>query len=238
MHTVANCIDIVSEVYGNVTALLNADRTFPPGYRLAHYTYSGTPLDERLEHQCSPLLLADVMMQGLCSEGAIDWHAAKPFSVAPAELLAADIRRYQLYTAQGFWGRSCPLDERRAEVDESVRQTVAAAGVANELQAEWASFIKLLDGGIDGLAEKASAFRRVTDDMERVAERNQTLRASPRPPREARSRTRERKRIDRGGRRVPTSGRYASTRPFAPERLTSPRAAGLVPGGAFSVSAS
>lgn len=179
MHTVANCIDIVSEVYGNVTALLKADRTFPPGYRLAHYAYSGAPLDERLEHQCSPLLLADVMMQGLSSEGAIDWHAAKPFSVAPAELLAADIRRYQLYTAQGALGSLVSLDERRAEVDESVRQTVAAAGVANQLQAEWSSFIKLLDGGIDGLAEKVSAFRRVTDDMERAAERNQKLRASP-----------------------------------------------------------
>jgi hypothetical protein len=179
MHTVANCIDIVSEVYGNVTALLKADRTLPLGYRLAQYAYSGIPLDERLEHQCSPLLLADVMMQGLSSEGTIDWHAAKPFSFAPAELLAADIRRYQLYTAQGTLGSLVSLDERRAEIDESVRQTVAAAGVANELQAEWGSFIKLLDGGIDGLAEKASAFRRVIDDIERVAQRNQKLQPGP-----------------------------------------------------------
>jgi len=175
MHTVANCVDIVSEVYGNVTGLLDADRRFPAGYRLSQYAYSGAPLDERLEHQCSPLLLADLMMQGLGAEGALEQQHGKPLSFAPAELLAADVGRYQRYTTQGALGSLLSLDGRRAEVDESVRQTVAAAGLANDLHAEWQAFRQSMDEGVARLAAKTSAFRAFTGDMERVAERNQKL---------------------------------------------------------------
>jgi hypothetical protein len=175
MHVVANCIDIVSEIYGNVTGLLDADRRFAPGYRLSQYVYSGVPLDERLEHQCSPLLLADLIMQGLGAEGAVEWQQGKPLSFSPAELLAADVRRYQRYTTEGALGSLLSLDERRAEIEATMRQTVAAAGLANELHTEWQSFRQSLDEGVARLAAKASAFRAFTGDMERVAERSSRL---------------------------------------------------------------
>ena len=47
LHTVANCVDVVSELYGRVCGGLTPDRSFPSGYRLADFTHAGPPLDER-----------------------------------------------------------------------------------------------------------------------------------------------------------------------------------------------
>src|SRR5688500_15930736 len=69
LHTVANCVDIVSEIYGGIRSALSPERSFPAGYRLSDYEYRGTPLTERLAHQSSPLLLADVLLQALNNEG-------------------------------------------------------------------------------------------------------------------------------------------------------------------------
>jgi hypothetical protein len=178
MHTVANCIDVVSEIYGQMTALLSADRKFPVGFKLAQYRYSGTPLEERLEHQCSPLILADILMQGLNSEGSIDWHRSRSFSLDPAEMLATDVQRYRLYTAERALGEVLSMDERRAQIDVGVEQTLAAASLANELRTEWAALHELLAGGLGRLVDKASEFQQLGDEIERVAERNTQLRST------------------------------------------------------------
>lgn len=178
MHTIANCIDAVSEIYGQVTSLLSPERKFPPGFKLAQYGYSGTPLDERLTHQCSPLLLADIVMQGLTAEGSIDWQRSKPLALAPAEVLGADVKRYRLYTAEGALGELLALDERRAEINAGVQQTLAAARVAGDLQAEWAAFHDLVADRLGRLVERASELQRLGDEIERVAEQSAQLYAS------------------------------------------------------------
>ena len=60
-QSVSNCVDIVSEIFGGVCSALNRARSFPVGYRFADYVYQGAPLSDRLAHQCSPLLLTDVL---------------------------------------------------------------------------------------------------------------------------------------------------------------------------------
>ena len=69
-QSVSNCVDIVSEIFGGVCSALNPARSFPVGYRFADYVYQGAPLSDRLAHQCSPLLLTDVLWQALHNEGS------------------------------------------------------------------------------------------------------------------------------------------------------------------------
>ena len=70
-QSVSNCVDIVSEIFGGVCSALNRARSFPVGYRFADYTYQGAPLSDRLAHQCSPLLLTDVLRQAAAQRGFV-----------------------------------------------------------------------------------------------------------------------------------------------------------------------
>ena len=98
LHTVANCLDVVAELYGRVCSGLTADRSFPIGYRLADFRNDGPPLEERAAYQCSPLLVADVVLQALNAEGPIDWPNTREVLLAPEEMTATDVSRYQLYS--------------------------------------------------------------------------------------------------------------------------------------------
>src|SRR5687767_6482804 len=82
LAAVANCIDVVSELYGRVSSALTTERAFPPGFRLADFTQVGSPLDERTAYPCSPLLVADVVLQALNGEGPIDWPKTKEVLLA------------------------------------------------------------------------------------------------------------------------------------------------------------
>jgi hypothetical protein len=39
MDAVASCVDVVSEIYGNVCGLLDSRRSFPQGFKLADYSW-------------------------------------------------------------------------------------------------------------------------------------------------------------------------------------------------------
>ena len=126
-HTVANCVDAVSELYGRVSSGLTPERSFPVGFRLTDFAHTGSPLDERAAYQCSPLLVADVVLQALNGEGPIDWANTRQVLLAPAEMTAADISRYQLYSRQGLLGSLASIDVERAECSRLARQTTTAA---------------------------------------------------------------------------------------------------------------
>ena len=115
-HTVSNCLDAVSELYGRVCSGLTPDRSFPSGYRLADFTHTGPPLDERAAYQCSPVLVADVVLQALNGEGPIDWSNTRELLLAPEEMIATDVSRYQLYSRQGSLGSLASIDTDRAHL--------------------------------------------------------------------------------------------------------------------------
>ena len=173
-HTVSNCLDAVSELYGRVCSGLTPDRSFPSGYRLADFTHAGPPLDERAAYQCSPVLVADVVLQALNGEGPIDWSNTRELLLTPEEMLATDVSRYQLYSRQGSLGSLASIETDRAHLNQTAQRATTAAQALVELQREWAA----LEGVAERLLTKGEAFQHLTLEMERSVKRNQALDAS------------------------------------------------------------
>jgi hypothetical protein len=173
-HAVANCLDVVAEIYGHVSSALTADRSFPAGYRLAEFTHIGAPLEERAAYQCSPLLVADVVAQALNGEGSIDWSKAKEVLLAPAEMTSADVGRYQLYSRQGALGSLASLDLDRTRAQQATQRATAASQALLALQQEWAA----LEETAERLLAKGAAFQHLTLEMERGAKRDVALDAA------------------------------------------------------------
>jgi len=174
-QSVSNCVDIVSEIFGGVCSALNRARSFPVGYRFADYVYQGAPLSDRLAHQCSPLLLTDVLRQALHSEGSFQGAGAQQLTLAPGEIIAADVERHQLYFGQGSVGALLAADRARAQVQETVRQNATAAALLAELQSEWLALQATITDGASELIRKGQALQRVVGEVECAVERDRHL---------------------------------------------------------------
>lgn len=170
-HAVANCLDVVAELYGRVASALKPDRSFPAGYRLADFTHAGVPLEERVACQCSPLVVADVVAQALNGEGSIDWSKVKEVLLAPAEMSSVDVARYQLYSRQGVLGSLASLDLDRARAQQATQRATAASQALLALQQEWAE----LEETAERLLAKGAAFQNLTLEMERGVKRDAAL---------------------------------------------------------------
>jgi hypothetical protein len=171
LGAVANCLDIVSELHGRVSSALTAERAFPAGFRLADFRHVGSPLDERAAYPCSPLLVADVVLQALNGEGPIDWPKTKEVLLAPEEMTAADVSRLQLYSRQGVLGSLASLDAERAKLSETAQRATTAAQGLLELQREWAE----LEGAAERLLARGEAFKHLTFEIERNVKRDRAL---------------------------------------------------------------
>lgn len=170
-HAVANCLDVVAELYGRVSSALTPERSFPVGYRFADFADVGAPLVERAASQCSSLLVADVVAQALNGEGSIDWSKVKEVLLAPAEMTSADVGRYQLYSRQGMLGSLASLDLDRARAQQATQRATTASQALLELQQEWAA----LEGTAERLLTKGAAFQNLTLEMERAVKRDVAL---------------------------------------------------------------
>jgi hypothetical protein len=168
---VANCVDVVAELYGRVSSALTPDRAFPAGFRLADFKHSGSPLDERAAYQCSPLLVADVVLQALNGEGPVDWAKSKEVLLTPAEMTSADVGRYQLYSRQGLLGSLASLDLDRTRALETARRAATAAQSFIELQQEWAA----LESSAQRLLAKGEAFKHLTVEVDSAVNRDRKL---------------------------------------------------------------
>jgi hypothetical protein len=170
-HTVCNCVDAVSELYGRVSSALTPERSFPVGFRLTDLAHTGVPFDERTAYPCSPLLVADVVLQALNGEGSIDWATTRQVLLAPAEMLAADISRYQLYSRQGLLGSLASLDLERANVHQLARETNAAIESLADVRQEWDA----LRAAAERLLSKMGTLEHLTADMQGSVERDRSL---------------------------------------------------------------
>jgi hypothetical protein len=170
-NAVSNCVDAVSELYGRVCSGLTPERSFPIGFRLTDFAHTGSPLEERTAYQCSPLLVSDVVLQALNAEGPIDWATTRQVLLAPGEMIAADLSRYQLYSRQGVLGSLASIDTERAEVHQMARQQTMAAEVLAEVRHEW----EALQGAADRLLTKVEAFKNLTEETERSVKRDLSL---------------------------------------------------------------
>ena len=171
LHAVANCLDVVAELYGRVSSALTPDRAFPAGFRFADFQHAGSPLDERAAYHCSPLLVADVVLQALNGEGPVDWAKSKEVLLTPAEMTWADVARYQLYSRQGSLGSLASLDLDRARAQQTAQRASTAAQAFLELQHEWAQ----LEGSAERLLAKGEAFKQLTVDVDGAVKRDRKL---------------------------------------------------------------
>ena len=171
LGAVANCLDVVSELYGRVLSALTAERAFPAGFRLADFAHLGSHLDDRAAHRCSPLLVADVVLQALNGEGPIDWPKTKEVQLAPGEMTSADVSRYQLYSRQGVLGSLTSLDAERTQLNQTAQRATAAAQALIDLQREWAE----LQGTAERLLAKGDAFKHLTFEIDRSVKRDRAL---------------------------------------------------------------
>jgi hypothetical protein len=183
-HTIANCLDVVSEIYGGLCSSLTADRSFPVGFRLANLGLVGTPLEERVEYRFSPLLLADAVLQALNGEGPIDWSQNKQLLLAPGELTAADVSRYQFYSRQGSLGSVASIDDERARLQEAAQRTATATRLLLELQHEWATLQQHMQAAAGRVSEKRQALQQLAEDVERRVNRDLTVDDQPTAGRE------------------------------------------------------
>ncbi len=179
MHALANCVDIVSEIFGGVRSALRLDRSFPVGYRLSHYEYRGAPLEDRVAHQSSPLLLADVLMQAVNNEGVFAGAAAKPLTLAPEEVIASDVSRYQLYSADGALQSLRSMERDRSQLLEMTRYATSAAATVNDLHGEWASLQEAVGGAAARVLAKSEALRKLAGDLERAVDDHLSLGPDP-----------------------------------------------------------
>ncbi len=175
MHGLANCVDIVSEIFGGVRSALSRERSFPVGYRLSDYQYRGAPLEERLAHQSSPLLLADVLMQAVNNEGVFAGGAASQVTLASEEVIASDVSRYQLYSAQGALESLRSLERDREQLVAMTKYATFAAATVEELQGEWASLQQAIGGGAARMLAKGEALRKLAGDLERAVDEHLAL---------------------------------------------------------------
>jgi hypothetical protein len=175
LHTVANCVDIVSEIYGGIRGALSPERSFPAGYRLSDYEYRGTPFEERLAHLSSPLLLADVLLQALNNEGVFAEGRAKQLTLAPEEIIASDLGRYQLYSAQGALESLRSLERDRSQLLELTKYAASASDAIDELQNEWSSLQQAIGTGAARVLERGEALRTLAGDMERAVAEHLSL---------------------------------------------------------------
>jgi hypothetical protein len=191
LHTVANCVDVVSELYGRVSGALTPERSFPVGFRLADLAHTGSPLDERTAYQCSPVLVADVVLQALNGEGSIDWANSRQLLLAPGEMLAADVSRYQLYSRQGLLGSLASIDHGAGGVQQMARQTEPARSLGRRAASGPAL------QGCGASSAKAEALKHLTEEMERSVDRDLSLGEAGTRDRRAGGRKRASKRRNR-----------------------------------------
>jgi hypothetical protein len=171
LHAVANCLDVVAELYGRISSALTPERAFPAGFRLADFKHVGSPLEERAAYHCSPFLVADVVLQAMNGEGPIDWAKAKEVLLTPAEMTAVDVGRYQLYSRQGSLGSLASLDLDRARAQQTAQRATTAAQAFVELQREW----EALEGSAQRLLAKGEAFKHLTLDVDSAVKRDLRL---------------------------------------------------------------
>jgi hypothetical protein len=112
----------------------------------------------------------ELRMQLVAAMGKLHERERKVL-LPPGEMTAVDVSRYQLYSRQGALGSLASLHMERAQLRQTAQRATAAAQGLLELQREWAE----LEGAAERLLARGEAFRHLTFEIERNAERDRAL---------------------------------------------------------------
>lgn len=167
----ANCIDLVSQIVGHLKSQLGPDNSVGRNFRLADYTYNGDLSESVIARPCSPLLLLDVLMQGLNGQGALAWKGRRPIFIDSARLTREEeIDKLLFYFGKGTPGAQLRLERDREKLKRLTRQLAHAASYADQVQDEWLSYQSLMQQRLPAMAARGTELRDLIDEVERLTE--------------------------------------------------------------------
>jgi hypothetical protein len=186
MHVAANCIDLVSQIYGHLKSFVGPDNRVSPDFKLGSYAYDEKGLNDKLQSPCSTLLLLDVLMQGLKSEGSLTWKPRRPIFIEPSRLAGeGEIDRHSFYFDKGTPGTQLRFDRERERLKSLAERLVLATGFADQVRDEWLSYQSMIQEHLPSVADRGVELSHLIDDVERLAQEVDYIDASNSGPKAA-----------------------------------------------------
>lgn len=171
MHVAASCIDLASQIFGHLTAFLRPDDRFASEFKLGNYGHGGGAIADLIDAKCSPLLLLDVLMQGMKGQGALGWKPGRPIFIDPAKLDDdGQLDSHLLYFKSGASGSLLRFDRERDRIGRLTQQLLAAADCADRIQEEWLSYQSLINERLPSTVKRGTDLRNLIEELEQLSE--------------------------------------------------------------------
>lgn len=181
LHVAANCMDLVAQVVGHLKSLLGPGNSVDRNFRLANYAYNGDLSESAIEARCSPLLLLDVLLQGLNGQGSLSWKGRKPIFLDAARLARdEDVDKHLFYFGKGTPAVQLKLERDREKLKDLTRQLALVASYADQVQDEWLSYQAAMQERLPAMASRGTELRDLIEEVERLTETADRIEASPR----------------------------------------------------------
>jgi hypothetical protein len=113
----------------------------------------------------------------LNNEGVFAAAGAKQLTLASEEVIAADVSRYQLYSAEGGLESLLSIERDRSQLLEMTKYAAAAATTIDDLHDEWSSLQQAIGNGAARVLAKSEALHKLAGEMERAVEEHLSLTA-------------------------------------------------------------
>src|SRR5690606_1952434 len=141
---------------------------FASDFRLGSYTYArGT--EAALDTRCSPVVLLDVLMQGMKGQGALRWKPGRPIFIGPDGFDdGAELDAHLFYFGSGAPGSIVRFDQERERIARLTRQLAAAADRADRLQREWEAYQSTMAEHLPSLLSGGAELRSLVEELERL----------------------------------------------------------------------
>ena len=163
LHVAANCIAFVSETAGRVRAHLDANTSFPPGFRLQQLSY-GSPLTlDLFTHFASPLLLSDLLLQAANRKGQFDQgRESCLLTTREMQLTAGD---FPFYTDDNVEAAIQSLEDDRVRIGHLAEASLEVAAFANDQRRNWQDFESNLQQALEAAALASDTGQRLLDKL-------------------------------------------------------------------------
>lgn len=183
MHAAANCLRLVSNVYEHLISFIGPDSRFEKDFRLGDYSYRDGRIEDLVESDCSPLLLLDVLMQGLNAEGAAGWKPGQRIVFDHAAVRKdREPDRHLRYFNKGTSGTRLRLDREKERIQRLKQKLAVAASQIDQVHDEWLSYQSVMNEHLPGVVRRGTELRDLIEEIEQLNEATSSI-SVPNPKR-------------------------------------------------------